>query len=63
MEVPPVPDHLWWYLPGVMDLSPMRPDELWQTDATDFYLGRAVQEAWHKGVTDAKDDHKARQAG
>ncbi len=60
--MPPFPSHLTLYMPGYMDLSPMRPNELWDTDATDLHLGRAVQEAWRDGLDDAKQSHQADEA-
>lgn len=48
-------------MPGFMDLSPMRPNELWETDAVDLYLGRAVQDAYREGKETAKQGHDADQ--
>lgn len=56
---PPFPAHLRHYLPDVMRLGPLSPNELWNTDVIDLELGKAVQNAWHEGIEAAKAGHNA----
>lgn len=43
------------------DLSPLRPNEYWDTCAVDWQEALLVQRAWQDGVDDANDEHAAKQ--